>query len=516
MKYIGFPSLLMLIAAAWGVRAHDADLLGNDEARHAMNGAFIYDCFRSACFSDASNYFRQYYGRLPALSFPYHPPIFPVLESIFYAVWGVNPGAARAAEALTVAVSALIFYALVIYTHQSAGLAAACVLLFLFLPESQSVGGAVMLEFPALVFVFGSMYALALAGKDFAPRYAVISSVLAGFGFWTKQTLFLGMVPVVLVILQRRGRLLRQKGFWLWMIIFSIIVGIYAGLLMSIGWYGFSAAWSRRSLGDQLVFNLLYYARSQPVLVGALLFIGAYFAIFLRICPNYFKALDENHKFTALYGAWAISALALPVLIPAQDLRYTLFAFPPIIVLCAEVLITFCSGLVTRTGMSYVLLVAVLMWIPFNIQGAQFLTGLREAAETVMQRGAERILFCGGTNGQFIFEIRRFDPRLRTVVLRGDKLEPEVFNPASFREFALSYGIQYIVLQRSGPAMPWDRLCDGNIPWLVLERQLPLVSSSQDFKGTLLIYRFTERSEHPMNHLTVPNYILGRSIELKF
>src|SRR5579862_9835579 len=96
-----FPYLQALFFSLWPLRAvHNTGITDTDAARHAMNGAFIYDLVRTGHLLRPIEYAKNYYGRLPALSMPFHPPVFPAIEAVFYAVFGVNLVAAQLAVCL--------------------------------------------------------------------------------------------------------------------------------------------------------------------------------------------------------------------------------------------------------------------------------------------------------------------------------------------------------------------------------------------------------------------------------
>ena len=71
-----------------------------DSPHHALNGALVYDMVRTGNFAHPIAYAEHYRSRFPAISIPYHPPLFPVIESLFYATFGVNYSTARLVVAL--------------------------------------------------------------------------------------------------------------------------------------------------------------------------------------------------------------------------------------------------------------------------------------------------------------------------------------------------------------------------------------------------------------------------------
>ncbi len=160
-------------------------------------------------------YGKYYYGRIPALSLPYHPPMFPLIESMFFAVLGVNVKAARLAVAFSVALSALLFYRLLRATHGSHLLAICSVLTSFSLRGSQYVANDVMLEFPALAFVLGALYCLRDIDRNYSLRRGLMFAVLAAAAAWTKQhAVFLGLLPFILIVLNRRWHFPRCLVLW--------------------------------------------------------------------------------------------------------------------------------------------------------------------------------------------------------------------------------------------------------------------------------------------------------------
>ena len=99
---------------------------------------------------------RDYFVHFPALSMPYHPPLFPAVEALFYAAFGVSPVSARLAVAGFVAGAVLLFFHQVRSLNKNSYVAAACVLIFFSLPLTQMLSADVMLELPALFWVLAS------------------------------------------------------------------------------------------------------------------------------------------------------------------------------------------------------------------------------------------------------------------------------------------------------------------------------------------------------------------------
>src|SRR5262249_23601810 len=144
-----------------------------DAARHAMNGAFLYDLVRTGHWANPVEYAKTYYAQYPALSMPYHPPLFPVIEALFFAVFGVNLLTARVLVALCVGICSILLYRLTLRTHGRDIIAACVTITTLSLWTVQFVARDVMLEFPTMVFILAAIYCIRDLEKAFPLRRAI-------------------------------------------------------------------------------------------------------------------------------------------------------------------------------------------------------------------------------------------------------------------------------------------------------------------------------------------------------
>lgn len=482
-----------------------------------MNGAFLHDLIERGKFTGIISYAHTYYAHLPALSMPYHPPLFPAIEAVFFFLFGVNVLAARLAIAIAVALSAILFFRLVIATHNSVFLAAVSTLTFLSLRYSLWLSASVMLEFPAMVFTLLALHSL-WKGKDRYPMlYMLVFGLLAAAAVWVKQqSVFLGAVPFCYIALASQWKLLRRPAVWSSALIFGAL--LFALTMLSVPFHG--AGINQAAPPDRVhVFyrNLLFYVKNCHTLVGPagiVLLIAFAVALVFRMLPR---------KSTAFYAAWAASSFFVLLLIGPYSVRYLFFALPAIIVLGYSSLWRIMERL--RTGSARwafglcigVLLISFVWSYP---PPSVFLRGPDEAATLLAGTGAHRILYCGGTDGNFIFSYRSVRPGLDTFIIVGDKLPRELFTPARFEAFAERYGIEYIVLERSNAPRervrhPWEALLDSTPPSMRLERNFPLASSVVRWNGTLGVYRFTHPSPNPDDHLTMKMNMIGGTMDFQ-
>jgi len=320
-------------------------------------------------------YGKYYYGRIPALSLPYHPPMFPLIESMFFAVLGVNVKAARLAVAFSVALSALLFYRLLRATHGSHLLAICSVLTSFSLRGSQYVANDVMLEFPALAFVLGALYCLRDIDRNYSLRRGLMFAVLAAAAAWTKQhAVFLGLLPFILIVLNRRWHLLGERTIWISSTVLVLLLLPQMALSLHFDGTGLDQVHTPEALSHILLRNLLFYLRSIvgglgviPAVLGAL----AVGYVFLRA-----RQVRERVWPTNFYLSWAVSSFLLLLPMSGFDSRYLFFLIPSLIVLGYVAVMHVCQSILPGLNAALIPAAVVVVIMALNLRApASFLHG---------------------------------------------------------------------------------------------------------------------------------------------
>jgi hypothetical protein len=489
-------------------------IVATDAARHAMNGAFLYDLIVRGSFSAPIEFARTYYAHYPALSMPYHPPAFPLIEAVFFFVFGVNAFAARLSVALAVAVCSFFLFRLAVTTHRSAMVAACSAITFLCLPESMAVGSDVMLEFPVLAFTLLAIRCLQPAETGYSMRRASAFALLAAAAVWTKQqAVFLGAVPFLYFALLGRWQLLRKPPIWVSTAIFGALVAVLAALSLPVHGAGVNQVLPKSTTVHGSVWsrNVPYYVQhySEAAGVAGVILLGAFaVAVVTGLC---------RRKQAALYIAWAVPAIAVLFLIRPFSTRYLHIVFPALFVLGYSGLMSIVERVTGSRrwalAAAAALMASAVFWkFPYP---TQFVNGPDQAARLLAGTGAQRILYCGKTDGNFIFQYRSIREGLDTVVIAGDKLPAVIFRPEEFHRFAHEYGVQYVVLEEfPGVARKpaWLPLISSPPPSLVFERAIPVSSSMVQWTGALRLYRFTDPSPNPKADLSLRMNMIGRTM----
>jgi hypothetical protein len=512
------PWALALFFCLWSLRAVGAgNLFDTDAARHALNGAFLHDLIRDGALLHPIEYGKTYYGKLPALSMPYHPPLFPAMEALFFAIFGVGVTTARVLVALTTGLSAYLFYRLVLLTHGSHLLALCSVSAFCFWSGSQFVAGDVMLEFPSMMFLCAALLCLRDMDRGLRWKHALAFAMFAAAAVWTKQhAVFLGLVPFAYYLFRLRLPLLFQKSLLAAAVLFGFCVIALARLSAPFQGTGADQVAPPGERLEIAVFNTLFYLNSFRDLVGTIpaILIGCAVvaAAVLRASGAW-----ERKQSLALYWAWAASAFAVLLGIGAYSPRYLFYVYPA----CAVIVFASLFRLSSRFSQSRSWWVPTVVMLGCAVAGltvrAPFLRGPSEAAELIMANQPRRILYCGTSDGHFIFQVRVLDPRLATTVIPGDKLSEKELSPEEFDRFAARHGIQYVVLEKTVRRQVYDRLHEAPTASMVLERRIPLASVYPRWDGGhLSVYRIRNlpaASPEPLN-LPVPK--IDAEVQVRF
>ena len=503
------PVLIAVLLGWWSLRGfRGGSIAGADPPRHAMNGAFILDMVRNWKVGHPVQYGYWYYGHFPALSLPFHPPLFPAFEALVFSVFGVGTFGARLAVSIATTVAALLMFRLVSKTHGSHLLAFVVTTSFFTLSTAQELSSLVMLEIPALVFVLASLLFIVPEQDMFASLRSLGFGILAAMAIWTKQVVFLLPLPFIYAGLGRNWKVLRQTFFWL-----NICVPVASALGLAIlarqlNWNGISQEWTRRGLLQGFVYNSHFYL-SQ----------GWLGLVLVTICLISYRLPGGRDGFRKdrLYIAWLAASLLVLIGAPVYDLRYMFFAIPPFMLLFYHGLVRL-GRYVGRSSHRVIPVAVCLVSVVYGLTTSRVrnLEGPSEAAMFLHNNGYRRLLYCGETNLAFIFGLRSNDPSLSSIVIRGDKLPDGIYLSEKLNAFISQYGIEAVVLEHTNQSHPWDSLSPEVLPFLSLQRVVPVIDSTNENSGSLLLYRVLKPSKVPSNSLKVPITVLGRDVELRF
>ena len=271
-----------------------------------------------------------------------------------------------------------------------------------------------------------------------------------------------------------------------------------------------------------LIYNGAFYAWAVraalgPIVAGVTLVATVAFLVVPRL-----RHRTENH----LYLAWIIPLVPLLVLTTNIDQRYLLYALPPLIVLGYDGLVLACSRLfsvrqafVVTLSLGACLILNQASW-SMRIPAGN--TSPFELARTLKDRESRRVVYCGAKNTLWSLAaaMRFLNADSRTILIRGDKLNPSVFAPEDFEEFAHRFGVDTIVIQPPSD----ERSLDGMIrtassqllacpsPSMVRARLEPDLATG---RSKVWIFDFTNPSSKPESVLEIPISFTNGSLKVE-
>jgi hypothetical protein len=502
--------LLAMFFAVWAMRGATAtDITLNDQARHALNGAALLDMVREGGLSRPTAWLRDYFAHYPALSMPYHPPLFPAVEALFYAAFGVSPVSARLAVAGFVAGAVLLFFHQVRSLQKNSYVAAACVLIFFSLPLTQMLSADVMLELPALFWVLASTVFIASARTEWRLRDAILAGSLAGAAVWTKQTIFVGLIPLLLLA-SRRFAGLRSRNLLIFFVIFGLFVAGFMMLGRAADFAGISKDWRPVSVPDRVIrgihyYGLVVYRQFGPVAMGGIVAAAVLFRATLRNA-----VVRDTYIF---YLSWLAASVGVLLAVPAYDKRYLWFAYPALVVVASTAVHSVLAKYSDLKANVAVLAIATVFCV-WNLRTEPLrVTGPAAAAALTGTGG--RVLYCGTSNGSFIFAMRMLDERRTTHVIRADKVITPM-RDLGLAPFVQKFGINTIVAE----ANPSSSRCEDfrqHAGSLNAHREsVPIRSNLATMEGTLEIYRMPPAPHPAKGSIDLPIQSTGQAIRVEF
>jgi hypothetical protein len=478
-----------LAAGLWSMTGtFQGTVADNDSARHAMNGAFLLDLVHGGHLARPVNFARWYFAHFPAISIPYHPPLFPAFEALTYAVTGVKFWAARLCIAVAVSLAAALAFRLIFAISGSIVVGVAATAVLLGIPVAQGVARSVMLEFPALVFVLWAVLYWRRWRREFTPARGVMYGLIAGAGIWTKQTIFLPLIPFLDLALAREWRGLRQPGIWVSGVVGGAAAAALLGLAISGGGHALPQHWAAVPWGESVSNNFRKYAASALPAGVVILLIAAGVQV-LRISRKRVALRSSDYADFRLLLAWILAAGTVVLLTPAFDPRYAIFAIPAVIGLLLVLSFRILENLVSRSAAGAIICAgAAAILAVTGLDRAPHLSGPDVAAREAVSQDLKRFLYFGATNGAFSYSLRQVSAGEAPLVLRGDKLAEGGFTPDRLHEIVSVYAVQAVFLERNS-RQDWLELAKRLPSTFEYRRRYVLDSSDPTQRGELLEYR---------------------------
>ncbi len=525
-----FLLLAVAVVLLFQTSPRAGDFWWSDAPRHAMDGVFYHDMVRDLPITHLKQWAMDYYLQYPAITVLFFPPLFALVEAVFFSLFGVSAATAQlTVSAFLLGAASGTYFLVRRWVGPAAALSAA--LLFIATPIMALWGRQVMLEIPAFAFLIWSChfffrYLDHLKARDL---YLAVALVIAGM--YTKQPVMF-IVPAYLLTLYVvfRKDLFRRPDFWRAtvlltagvtpLVVFTWLWGRY-NVQQSVG--GNWVEYSRSSIS-----GWLYVARQWPSEVGwPILALAIIYCLGALLWPRW--RLPKPALFFLV--VWVLAGYVFFTLIAIKSQRYTIFLIFPLVVFALLAIVRVVPAKVAP----YVAVafgVAIFARMIVTDQ-APYVSGYRAAAQYVCSVAPPDtvVLFSGLRDGSFIFNVKTTPECKNLSIIRSDKLLLRVMMMRSmfgvkdlgvtrdeFKDMLGRYGVRYIVIEPDFWAdlksmqMLVDLLHQDQFK---LMTKVPIVSNREHIQSQLEIYENLGPVSQGKNLLRVELPVSGLTVEGK-
>ena len=507
------------------------DFWWSDAPRHAMDGVFYYDMARALPITHLKQWAIDYYLQYPAVTVLTYPPLFALVEAVFFGLFGVSHVTAQLTVSIFFLATAFGAYFL---TRRWVGCIAAfsSALVFVGTPIMALWGRQVMLEIPTFAFLLWSAFFFFRYLDSGRPRdlYLVIIFVLGAA--CTKQPAIF-ILPVYLLTLYHvyRNGMFRRKDVWLSAALF--VAGILPLVVFTWLWgrsnvqQAAGGGWAHNSRLS--VVTWVYMAKYEwPRQLGWILL-----ALAVVYCAGAVLLKQWRLPRPALFffAAWVLAGYVFFTLISVTSSRYTIFLIFPLVFFAVLAIV---RGLPAKIAPYAALAFAIASFSYTLITNhVPYVSGYRAAAQYVcsMTPPNSVVMFSGQRDGSFIFNVKSMPECKNITVIRADKLLLRVavdrrlfgvqelgVTEAKFTEMFERYGIRYIVVE---PTF-WSDLQSMQMLVRVLHEDqfkllttIPVMSKREHSDSQLEIYQNLGPVSQGKNVLRVELPVSGIAVEGK-
>jgi hypothetical protein len=442
------------------------DLADADPPAHFTTGVMLYEYFQPGHFLRPLPFAECFYVRYPRVELGHWPPVFYVVEALWFAVFGVKIAAARWLCACIAGGCALALY------RRCRTVAAAA--LFLALPIVRAQAWQVMSDLLLAGFVFLAIGSLADYLTSGTSRHALCLAAWTSLAILTKGTAWLLLALIAagpFLVGQRRVYL--KRSYWLALLLPCLLAAPFFILMSKL-----NLGYPLKLQGHlhRLAAILARLPVGVAVAVGFIL-ASAAVAIWKWWPRGEFKSTQTMSALCAAWGAILVGFIVLMPLTPELD-RYSIVFFAP-----GTYLLTAAMARLKPALQTFVVVVcaAALAFVPVQLdETAAYSQAIRAIPAG---RGRQLILVDSDPGGEGAMIAARLeqDRGLSSHLIRGSRF------PA-----APGMNVDYAVLDTSAPPTRDIELLrailqDPASKWDAISRVPITLGPSRS--GELLVYR---------------------------
>jgi dolichyl-phosphate-mannose-protein mannosyltransferase len=502
----------------------------SDEAVHFMNGLLFRDYLVQGLGTPPLEFAEQYYLNYPKIAPLIWPPLFHVLLGFF-----MLPGWAPHLAALLLVAAAAGWTAWRLWYIVEATMDSVTAIViagtFLLTAAIADLTTTVMLDVMVAAFALEAMIWLSRFLTTERPRDAAAFGVFTALCCLTKiNGLSLLAVPLIVIVLTRRFRLLVHPGLWLAALIVLVLAA--PATILSFALDVASGAVVAPVRLSAVIVRTEFYSAFLWQQLGGVAILLALAGVVAGLSKHPSIAPRDEHLGVVLF-ALLVAAFAFHVLNPVEALseRYVALAVAPLLALAVFGARGVAARFYAYSGRRRMIEIALLVAAGLNFVAVKPAIahrgplGYRNVAEFLSARqalggGHLLVLSDEGGEGAFVSEVAVREASPRATVIRGSKLlGTDDWNGHGFGLSFSSAGalrqeledlhVDYIVVDRS-VALPYvaqvDEMIDGSGG---------SVKSIYEEKATrrIAVYKLTPPSTEPLKKVRVRVSALQRVLE---
>jgi 4-amino-4-deoxy-L-arabinose transferase-like glycosyltransferase len=366
----------------------------------------------------AINYYLQY----PAVTVLTYPPLFALVEALFFAVFGVSHFTAQLTVSVFFLATAWGAYFLA-RRWVSRITALATALLFIGTPVMALWGRQVMLEIPTFAFLLWSAYFFFRYLDSDRPWHLYLAVLLLLGAADTKQpVVFILLAYLLTLYIVYKNALFRRAEFWWSAVLFA--VGMVPLVIFTWLWgrsnmqQAVGGAWVAHSRWSATNWSYVAFYEWPRQVGWVVLALAAIYCIGCVFRKQW--RLPKPGLFFLL--AWLVVGYVFFTVLAVSSQRYTIFLVFP---LAFFSILAIARCLPARMA-SYVALVFAAGSFCYTMvkHPVPHITGYRDAAHYVcsVAPAGSVVLFSGWRDGSFVFNVRSLPECKNVTVIRADKL----------------------------------------------------------------------------------------------
>ncbi|MBI1738939.1 MAG: glycosyltransferase family 39 protein, partial [Acidobacteria bacterium] len=384
-----------------------------DETRHAMTGVFFRDLLVDHPWSNPVQYAYEYYTKYPALGLVYWPPLFHMVEGLFFLVFGISVLASRL-TILTYALVGVFFWYKIAEREGPQPRALASAFVFPLLPFVLAFERVTMLEIPCVAMCMVALYFWQGFMREERARDLWCFSVFLIASLYTSQkAIFVAFFVVLHFLVERRWKLLKRWDVWAaGLLSVAIVVPWYLFMLQKLS-LSYERVAGRQFEHVATAYQLFYYPKrvipQMGMLLGILGMAGSVWAM-LRA--------RKEHRF---FLVWMVASYLCFTLIQEQSIRHTMIWIPALVYFALVMV----ENLMPRRSWviaAFSVLAIYSVVKALNTETAKA-SGIEPIAQYLMaQPESDVVYYQGFLNGNFIFFVRKYDPEKRRLIAREKQI----------------------------------------------------------------------------------------------